>query len=66
MQTTSPMTEPTLSALAFEQPIWTPDRSDAQPAAPQNPGQARPRGNGSVHDGDLARGEEQLSRVLGW
>jgi hypothetical protein len=67
MQTTSPMTEPTLSALAFGQPLWAPDESDAQsPAAPQNPGQTRPRGNGAVHEADLARGEEQLGRVLGW
>jgi hypothetical protein len=69
MHTTPPMTETTASALAFGQPLWAPDESGSQTpaaAASRSPEQARPRGNGAVHDGDLARGEEQLGRVLGW
>jgi hypothetical protein len=76
MHTTTPITEPTLSAMAFGQPMWAPEESNVpapapapdavQQAAPQNPAQVRPRGNGALHDADLARGQEQLVRVLGW
>ena len=70
MQTTPQIYEPPLSALAYGQPLWSPDETDDATSTTvgdqQSPGQTTPRGNGAVHEEDLARGEEQLSRVLGW
>ena len=70
MQTTPQIIEPTLSALAYGQPLWAPDENDDARSTPvateQTPGQARPRGNGAVHEADFVRGQEQPARVLGW
>lgn len=64
-----PMDEPTLSALAFGQPLWAPDEAHAEPDGsrfPRGPERSAPRGNGAVHEADLARGQEQFESVLGW
>jgi len=67
MTNTPRIDEGALSTLAYGQPPWTPEEFDVPHTIDPRPGpdQAHPRGNGAVHAGDLARGEEQLGRVLG-